>query len=250
MTFPTLKFNNFKLIWKVVNLTDITMSFFLINVDDRQDAIQNEEPSESRLSRQQLTYLENLELPGSEQWPMPSVIACQGGCCQSSKPDSLASKILGEGYCSEECSLAAWDGHHLLLCPGKAACSSLFKGSVSTKAEDVQTQKEAFEEFYEHAKQTNDVFRLAAQAVAKVLLQANREAEKLKEQQTNLENTIEDHEIHWNALQRAWVPFAMGYKKLWWGCVALPEDVDPADEDFFRQGKKKLNQLVTHTPDL
>lgn len=38
----------------------------------------------------------------------------------------------------------------------------------------------------------------------------------------------------WEALLKGWQPYHMGWKKLWWECVACPEDVE--DEQAFRQG--------------
>ena len=39
----------------------------------------------------------------------------------------------------------------------------------------------------------------------------------------------------WRALERAWLPFAVGWKAVWWECVAVPDDVD--DEEAFRTGE-------------
>lgn len=38
------------------------------------------------------------------------------------------------------------------------------------------------------------------------------------------------------ALVQAWAPFQLGWKRLWWECVALPEDVE--DEEDFRKDIK------------
>ncbi len=38
----------------------------------------------------------------------------------------------------------------------------------------------------------------------------------------------------WEALLKGWQPYCMGWKKVWWECVACPEDVE--DEQAFRQG--------------
>ena len=39
----------------------------------------------------------------------------------------------------------------------------------------------------------------------------------------------------WNALQRAWVPFSMAFKRVWWEAVATPSDIEP--DDFREQLK-------------
>jgi hypothetical protein len=36
------------------------------------------------------------------------------------------------------------------------------------------------------------------------------------------------------ALQKAWLPYSVGWKLLWWEAVAIPADVD--DAEGFRQG--------------
>ena len=78
--------------------------------------------------------------------------------------------------------------------------------------------REALEEFYELAVETNDVFILAAKLLANVM-----HAAKTTE-------TLED----------AWRPYAMGYKMAWWESVARPEDVSEAEETAFRSDLKEL----------
>ncbi|RZC46237.1 hypothetical protein C5167_039183 [Papaver somniferum] len=39
---------------------------------------------------------------------------------------------------------------------------------------------------------------------------------------------------------RLWKPVSMGYKRRWWECVALPDDVDSCDETSFRMEIKEL----------
>lgn len=45
---------------------------------------------------------------------------------------------------------------------------------------------------------------------------------------------VESEERCWEALLAAWQPYRMGWKDLWWRCVACPPDVD--NEQSFRQG--------------
>ena len=33
----------------------------------------------------------------------------------------------------------------------------------------------------------------------------------------------------WIALQRAWLPFSMAFKRVWWEAIATPPDIDPVD---------------------
>ena len=44
-------------------------------------------------------------------------------------------------------------------------------------------------------------------------------------------------------LEVAWRPFAVGWKKLWWECVAIPEDVNEVE---FRQGKVRQSAKPSH----
>ncbi|KAG5397980.1 hypothetical protein IGI04_019794 [Brassica rapa subsp. trilocularis] len=41
-------------------------------------------------------------------------------------------------------------------------------------------------------------------------------------------------------LLEAWKPVSVGYKRRWWDCIALPDDVDPSDEGAFRTQIKDL----------
>ena len=40
----------------------------------------------------------------------------------------------------------------------------------------------------------------------------------------------------WEALQAAWLPFAVAWKAPWWQSVARPNDVSAAGEGAFRAG--------------
>lgn len=136
----------------------------------------------------------------SSQYALPDPLSCSLGC--------------EARYCSSECATAALHAHHVLLCPGTAP------GDV-------------LREFYEHAALTNDVFRLAAQVVAIVLLCAEREVSHVPLEEAS-------PEIRWAALQSAWVPFRMGHKALWWECVALPADIPLEEEEGFRADLQEL----------
>ncbi|KAG0566079.1 hypothetical protein KC19_7G037000 [Ceratodon purpureus] len=115
-------------------------------------------------------------------------------------------------YCSDMCSDAAWAAHHSLLCTGPSSHCKNTDALVS---------------FKEFADETNDIFHIAAQVIAATMLRARK-----------LESIIKGK--HESALSRAWEPFAMGFKLLWWETVALPSDVDPADERQFRDQMKEI----------
>jgi hypothetical protein len=133
-------------------------------------------------------------LPCSEAEPLPPAVPCPGRC-----EDAV--------YCSAECRDAAWAAHHAALCPAASP---------------------ALREFCGHADAVNDVFRLAAQVVAGVMLAAERALPP-----GGAEGATP--EARWAALRAAWTPVCMGHKGLWWECVALPPDV--TDEAEFRGGE-------------
>lgn len=119
--------------------------------------------------------------------------------------------LCGAKYCSEECCSAAWDVHHWALCP----------------RQESQVACEWLEMFYDHAKKTNEVFILAAQAIAKVFMEARRFV---------VQGVEED-----DALLKAWEPFLHGQKALWWECVSKPDDLEYSEEPLFRKGDCSLH---------
>ncbi|KAL7000176.1 Histone-lysine N-methyltransferase atxr2, variant 3 [Sarracenia purpurea var. burkii] len=150
----------------------------------------------------------DLVLPHSKQFKLPSVISCPGGCREAF-------------YCSKLCAEADWDLFHSLLCTG-------------TSSESLK--KEALLKFIQHANETNDIFLLAAKVVSFTILKYRR----LKE--TNLEGqgkcTSDNCDL--SMLLEAWKPIAMGYKRRWWECIALPNDLDCCDEASFMMQIKEL----------
>ncbi|CAN6240994.1 unnamed protein product [Urochloa humidicola] len=140
-------------------------------------------------------------LPFTDQFCLPSVVACPGGC-------------EGELYCSQSCADSDWDSYHSLLCTG-------------SKTEPLR--RSALQKFVQHANGTNDIFLVAVKAITFTLLRYM----KLKRQPAS-------HESSFSLLMEAWKPLSMGFKKRWWECVALPEDIDSSDEDSFRQQIRDL----------
>ncbi|KAL0052681.1 hypothetical protein WJX82_005986 [Trebouxia sp. C0006] len=197
--------------------------------------------------------------PFSEQWQMPQPVACPSGCQD-------------EVYCSQHCATAAWVAHHSILCcqatcprtdrtqkalqqKRRPAVASMHLAvgvihpavatthpavaithlAVATMQLAMATMHLAvgampMREFREHADNTNDIFLVAAQAVAHSLITAL--AALASGGPSNLSC--------WEALLKGWQPYRMGWKKLWWECVACPEDVE--DEQAFRQELKDLAQ--------
>jgi len=121
-------------------------------------------------------------------------------------------------YCSVTCRDASWGRHHSLLC---------LKNGTIKQGEDTD-----FSDLYHLSRETNDIFLLAAQLLASALLAA----------WSNLSigsyaNTcpLPSPEACWEALFDAWTPYSMGYKGIWWECVARPSDVPPEEETDFRE---------------
>jgi hypothetical protein len=90
-----------------------------------------------------------------------------------------------------------------------------------------QHQSEALQEFFWHADHTNDIFRLAAIVVAKVLLAADcLLAQQGREAGASSSSSSgePDSAVCWQALLAAWQPFAAGHKGPWWECTAAPPE--------------------------
>ncbi|GER53243.1 histone-lysine N-methyltransferase ATXR2 [Striga asiatica] len=149
----------------------------------------------------------NLLLPYSEKFPLPSVVSCLGGCLESH-------------YCSQSCAEADWDLFHSLLCDGKGS------SSPNTKA---------LEKFTKHANETNDIFILAAKVISSTILRYRKlKVAQGEEKGKNDASCLNNNDIS-SFLLEAWKPVSMGFKRRWWECVALPEDVDSSSpvEDYF-----------------
>lgn len=128
------------------------------------------------------------------------IITCPGSCSSY--------------YCSIECRQKSWETHHMLMCE----CQK-----------DNPVAREWMERFYQHARQTNDIFILAAKAISGIMLHARC-----------LMDTSQDPLSPEEALREAWKPYQMGYKQLWWESVARPDDVHPSEESQFRSGMFSL----------
>ncbi|BBN16381.1 protein MpATXR10 [Marchantia polymorpha subsp. ruderalis] len=152
----------------------------------------------------------DLHLPYSDKFPLSPITSCPGGCAE-------------DVFCSDMCADEAWRTYHSLLCAGpNSLCEN----------------KKALAQFKEHACDSNDIFLVAAQVIAGTILQARNLKNEILKNATakGKEPRQQTHDI----LLEAWEPFAMGFKKLWWEAVALPDDVDPSQEDSFRDQFKEL----------
>lgn len=205
-----------------------------------------------------------LRLSHSAAFPLPPPTRCRGGCAE-------------EWYCGEACAEAAWQQYHQLLCLGPgggeadAPDSSHTGGNLAGKgkapvvgstcghqhsgaAQQLQGRRAGLIEFLRLADDTNDVFRLAAIVVARVLLAAEQQLPQLGSSgdggsgsaaagssSGGGSSTEPSYEACWQALLAAWQPFAAGHKAPWWE-VGSPSPEAAAD---MRQLAADALQLLT-----
>ncbi|XWS54312.1 hypothetical protein CRYUN_Cryun10bG0079500 [Craigia yunnanensis] len=152
-----------------------------------------------------------LALPYSSKFPLPSVISCPGGCEEAF-------------YCSKSCAEADWESFHCLLCTGE-------------KSESLS--RKALLKFIQHANETNDIFLLAAKAISFTILRYHKlKACHLREQEKTAPSILGTSDL--SLLLEAWKPISIGHKRRWWDCIALPDDIDAADEAAFRRQIQEL----------
>eukprot|EP00268_Persea_americana_P008899 TRINITY_DN1348_c1_g1_i2.p1 TRINITY_DN1348_c1_g1~~TRINITY_DN1348_c1_g1_i2.p1 ORF type:complete len:494 (+),score=102.90 TRINITY_DN1348_c1_g1_i2:197-1678(+) len=195
-----------------IELSDEDNNFHAKNLDKLQSA--SSDTNEINLiPKEIIESLMNggLALPYSKQFPLPSIVPCPGGCEE-------------EHYCSKLCAEADWELYHSLLCTGKGSSS----------------HTEAVLKFIEHANATNDIFLLAAKAIAFTILKYRKlKSTNLIDQKQNFRvNGMDDSSF--SLLMEAWKPISMGFKKRWWECIALPDDIDSCNEASFRMQIKEL----------
>ncbi|CAH2053070.1 unnamed protein product [Thlaspi arvense] len=176
------------------------------NVDEEQFG--ESSSNHNSLPQEVVSSLMNGEmaLPHTDKFPLPSPLACPGGCQEAF-------------YCSESCAKADWESSHSLLCTGERSESK---------------SREALGEFVKHANETNNIFLLAAKAIAFTILRYR----KLKAEHVNKQ--AKQSVTKQSLLLEAWKPVSVGFKRRWWDCIALPDDVDPSDEGAFRMQIKDL----------
>ncbi|XP_015572708.1 histone-lysine N-methyltransferase ATXR2 isoform X2 [Ricinus communis] len=153
-----------------------------------------------------------LPLPHSKKFPLPSPISCSGGC--------------GEAYyCSKLCAEADWESSHSLLCTGERSES---------------LSRDALLKFIQHADETNDIFLLAAKTIAFTILRYRKLKATYREGQNKYTDSADLDRSRLSLLLEAWKPISIGYKRRWWECVSLPDDIDCSDETAFRMEIRDL----------
>ncbi|CAL9043419.1 unnamed protein product [Musa banksii] len=151
----------------------------------------------------------NMSLPYTNLFALPSIFYCPGGCKE-------------EHYCSKLCTDLDWESFHSLLCTGRNTESS---------------KRDAILKFIEHSNGTNDIFILAAKVISCTILKF-RKLKRLRFKENEKRAKLD--ETDFPLLLEAWKPVSMGFKKRWWDCIALPNDVDSSDEASFRMQLRDL----------
>ncbi|XP_073003252.1 histone-lysine N-methyltransferase ATXR2 [Typha latifolia] len=194
----------------------------LVNVEENsvKDDNGNIGPSASRNlkdnfpSKEVLESLINgaLSLPCTNQFALPPLIACPGGCEE-------------EHYCSQFCADSDWKLFHSLLCTGNKTRPS---------------QRSALLKFIEHANGTNDIFLVAAKVIS-FTISKYKELKRLQVKENKQHPGLDrEDKSSFFLLLEAWKPISMGFKQRWWDCIALPDDVDVSDEASFRMQIRNL----------
>lgn len=164
------------------------------------------------------------KLPGSENFAGAEPVACVGGCSRNV-------------YCSERCRDDDWDSHERMLCLGEGGTAR---------------NKQALQEFYAHASETNDIFIVAAKVVANMCVRALNAAKRTHKASNNSGKAVVDkdeEEVMQNVYDYARLPYAVVHNAPWWECVATPDDCEE-DEVAEREFRQTLYTLASDSLDL
>lgn len=178
----------------------------------------------------------------SDRFPLAPAIACS---CEQ------------DMYCSISCRDDFIRMHHRILClptqpTGGRGKRRRVGSSQAPKA--VGVDLEALREFHELATETNEIFILASRVLVLTALRAEElfaagASHVSKPAHSSLATKPTIHAAHeavsnllsrgeltvstaFEALRCAWLPFHVGWKKVWHEAVACPQDVE--DEEAFR----------------
>ena len=179
------------------------------------------------------------EVAGFDARGLPSIVASPG----DEDDEDAASLEAREVYCSATCASRAWRTHERFLSVGRGTRAA--GGVAASRA------------FLEHAKDTNDIFILAAKVLLSVAVEAEekrgqKEEEELldaskgkTEASTAFAASENDALAH---LLAAWAPFSHGHKRVWWDAVARPEDVEAGEPE--RQFRESMREIATESLEL
>ena len=157
------------------------------------------------------------KLPESAPFVGPPECPCVGGCKRNV-------------YCSHACANEAWAGEEAMMCPGPRGLAR---------------DKRALEEFYSHARETNDIFIVAGKALANMCLRA-LDAKNRLEARDGKGTQMSADESAVDAYARE--PYAVVANAPWWETVAAPEECDAEDSE--RKFRQTLQTLASDSLEL
>jgi len=167
----------------------------------------------------------------------------------------------GKAAAAPSSSNAVSTGRLKIGCGGSRGSSSKGKkaGGLRPELEEqlrgVRLRRGRLEAFLEHADESNDMFRLAAQVLAMTLVRADRELQRRQQASTSSGSGGADGQVpphsaaggaaaaappdgrRHNALQHAWLQFAVAEKAPYWKVVGVE---DGEDEEEVRASVKEL----------
>jgi hypothetical protein len=179
------------------------------------------------------------EVAGFDARGLPSIVASPG----DEDDEDAASSEAREVYCSATCASRAWRAHERFLSVGRGTRAA--GGVAASRA------------FLEHAKDTNDIFILAAKVLLSVAVEAEEKRGQKEEEElldaskgktevsTAFAASENDALAH---LLAAWAPFSHGHKRVWWDAVARPEDVEAGEPE--RQFRESMREIATESLEL
>lgn len=158
------------------------------------------------------------KLPGSENFAGAEPVACVGQC-------------LRHVYCSERCRDDDWNSHERMLCLGEGGTAR---------------NKQALDEFYAHASETNDIFIVASKVVANMCIRAMNAKQTHEATQSSGKSIVDADEegVLRNVYDYARLPYAVVHNAAWWECVATPDDCEE-DEVAEREFRQTLYTLAS-----
>ena len=167
------------------------------------------------------------EVAGFDARGLPAIVTSPGD-------DDDAAADAREVYCSAQCASRAWHAHERFLCVGGGTEAA--GGVAASRA------------FLEHARETNDIFILAAKVLLSVAVRADEtraeakdaEGKEAKEEAVSTSDDASAEPVSAD-LRYAWAPYSHAHKRVWWDAVARPDDVEPGEpESQFRESMRDI----------
>lgn len=158
------------------------------------------------------------KLPGSENFAGAEPVTCVGRCSR-------------HVYCSERCRDDDWNSHERMLCLGEGGTAR---------------SRQALDEFYAHASETNDIFIVASKVVANMCIRAMSAKRTHEATQSSGKSVVDEEEggVLRKVYDYARLPYAVVHNAPWWECVATPNECEE-DEVAEREFRQTLYMLAS-----